>query len=193
MAKTPKDGSLIYHLTSLDNLESIFQNGLLSRDAVRDFVDVADEDIIEHRRLKGLNNLVPFHFFGANPFDGSVQLGHPDKKFVFITLQRKYARSKGFKILPKHPLSLTDCNLIDYDGGMKKINWDKMAERDYSDKECKEICMAECLTDTKVDAKDFFAIYVPDEAAKDSVVELRDRIVGSTNSFYVDVLSYIFV
>lgn len=45
-----KDGKLLYHLTKLKNLESIIQNGLLSREAVLKkrllFQDVADKEII---------------------------------------------------------------------------------------------------------------------------------------------------
>lgn len=193
MAKAPKEGKLIYHLTSIDNLESIFEKGLLSRNDLESFTDIANEEIIKHREEKGLNNLIPFHFFGANPFDGAVQKKHCDKKFVFITIQRTYAKSNGFKILVKHPLSLEDCILFDYDKGIDKINWDKMAERDYSDNECKEICMAECLSEKKVDAKDFFAIYVPDEDTQLIVNKLREKVFGSNNYFHVNVLENIFL
>jgi len=187
MATPPKDGKLIYHLTSLDNLESIFMNGLLSREDVKDFIDVADKEIIEHRKEKKLNNLVPFHFFAGNPFDGKVQLKHPDKKYVFITLERIYAKKNGFKILPKHPLALDDCLLMDYDPGLEKIDWEKMRERDYSDRECKETCMAECLSEIKIDAKNFYAIYVKDEETKELVTKLRDKIIGKNNSIRVYV------
>ena len=193
MATPPKKGKLLYHLTLTDNLESILQNGLLARDAIKEFVDVADHEIIAHREEKRLNSFVPFHFFGGNPFDGSVQLNHQDKKFVFITLKRTYARENGFKILPQHPLSLDDCTLLDYDDGMEQINWTKMSERNYSDQECKEICMAECLSNRKIDATDFHAIFVPDQRTKDLVIRLRNKVIGTKNSFYVDILNSIFV
>lgn len=193
MAKPPKDGKLIYHLTSLDNLESIFTNGLLCRENLKDFIDVADKDIIEHRKEKELNNFVPFHFFALNPFDGKVQKVHDKKKFVLITLERTYAKKNGFKILVKHPLSLIDCTLLDYYDGFKNIDWDKMNERDYLDNDCKETCMAECLTDKKIDAKDFYAIFVPDEETKKIVEELRDKFIGNKNSFYINTNSYFFV
>ena len=193
MAKPPKEGKLIYNLTSIDNLESIFNNWLLPRDVIKYFIDVADKDIIELRKEKKLNNLVPFHFFAANPFDGAVQLGHPNKKFIFITLERTYAKKNGFKILPKHPLALDDCLLMDYDAGIEKIDWEKMSERDYSDNECKETCLAECLSDKKIDAKNFYAIFVKYEETKEFVIHLRDQIIGKNNSFYVNVLSNIFV
>ena len=43
----------IYHLTALENLESIIENGLLSRKTLAElgpkFIDVADPEIIEKR------------------------------------------------------------------------------------------------------------------------------------------------
>jgi len=192
MATAPKDGKLIYHLTSIENLESIFRNGLLSRDGVHDFTDVADKQIIDLRQEKGLNNLVPFHFFAANPFDGAVQLAYPDKKFVFITIARTYARRNGFKVLTRHPLSLEDLTLLSYEDGINQIDWDKMSERNYSDSECKEICMAECLSDRAIGARDFFSISVKDEEDKRIVEDLRDRTVGKIGTFYVNVQEYNF-
>ena len=64
-----KDGKLLYHLTKLSNLDSIIQNGLMSR---RDleckgllFEDVADPEILVKRNCYGLDRYIPFHF---NPY-----------------------------------------------------------------------------------------------------------------------------
>lgn len=193
MAKSPKNGKLLYHLTSVDNLRSILTHGLQARDSIKDFVDVADKEIINHREEKGLNNLVPFHFFGANPFDGAVQIGHPDKKFVFITLRRVFAKENDFKILPRHPLSLDDCTLLDYDKGIEEINWELMEQRDYNNHECKEICMAECLSESKINAINFHTIYVPDEKTKELVENLRQEIFKNPDVFNIEILNSIFV
>jgi hypothetical protein len=48
--KRIEDQKLIYHLTALDNLHSIINNGLLSRNSINSFIDIADFDIIELRR-----------------------------------------------------------------------------------------------------------------------------------------------
>lgn len=48
--ETAKTGKMLYHLTKLDNLESIIENGLLPRKMVIDrkinFGDIANADII---------------------------------------------------------------------------------------------------------------------------------------------------
>jgi hypothetical protein len=96
MSKTPKDGKLIYHLTSMDNMEGILRNGLLSRGILDQFDDVAEQEIINHRESKGLNKFVPFHFFAGTPFDGVVQKTYVDKTFVFLTLRRTFAQENNF-------------------------------------------------------------------------------------------------
>ncbi|MGX5863858.1 DarT ssDNA thymidine ADP-ribosyltransferase family protein [Enterobacter cloacae] len=54
---------LLYHLTSLANLPSILENGLMSRfDLDGDFEDVADAEILEGREKYNLHKMVPFHF-----------------------------------------------------------------------------------------------------------------------------------
>ncbi|GAA0248754.1 DUF4433 domain-containing protein [Pseudomonas rhodesiae] len=45
-----KEQKLLYHLTSLDNLSSIFQNGLKPRAQLRAFEDVADAEILKKRQ-----------------------------------------------------------------------------------------------------------------------------------------------
>ena len=54
MAKSIKDGKLLYHLTAIDNLENIFNNGLLSRKDALDKKlirsDIADYEIIKKRK-----------------------------------------------------------------------------------------------------------------------------------------------
>ena len=50
MAKNPKEGKLLYHLTALENIESIFKNGLLPRNKIKShFTNVADDRILEER------------------------------------------------------------------------------------------------------------------------------------------------
>jgi len=193
MAIPPKEGKLIYHLTAIDNLKDIFRNGLRPRNQIGKFIDIADEEIIGHREKEELNNLIPFHFFAPSPFHGNVQKFYPDKKFVYITVLRGFAKANDFKILIKHPLSLEDCIPIRYELGMGQIDWGTMAKRDYTDHECKEICLAECLTDKIILPKDFFSIYVKSEEDKKIVETLRNETIGEDSTFYINVLNTIFV
>ena len=55
-----RDQKLFYHLTSLENIPSIFSEGLKARTKLVAFRDVADHQIIEKRRSLGLEVLSLF-------------------------------------------------------------------------------------------------------------------------------------
>ena len=62
-----KNGKLLYHLTNIDNLDSILKNGLLPRNKLKElkgslnFDDIADKRIIMERDCMGLGDYIPFH------------------------------------------------------------------------------------------------------------------------------------
>ena len=72
-----QQGKLLYHLTRLDNLESIILHGLVPRKVVKAhsvrFSDVADPMIITRRTELGLDEYVPFHFHPYSSFDTTLQ------------------------------------------------------------------------------------------------------------------------
>lgn len=187
-----RDRKLIYHLTSLDNLDSILEEGLLSREEMEYFDDVANPEIILFRKENGLNNLVPFHFFTGNPFDGRVQIDYPDKEFVYITLRRKYAEDNSFKIIPMHPKAMRPLKVYEYTEGFVLIEWDIMDTKNYLDEYCKHVCMAECLSPRGIRPEEFFAIYVKSEKIKQKIKKKARRIIGSV-PFYVDVMEQMFL
>tara|TARA_R110001583_G_scaffold85875_1_gene224965 strand:- start:2008 stop:2586 length:579 start_codon:yes stop_codon:yes gene_type:complete len=158
-----KTQSLLYHLTDIANIPSILEKGLLSRSQLSDFVDVADGDIIESRKNLGLEDYVPFHFFGGSPFDGRVQLDNADKNFALISVRRTIAVANNWKIIPKHPLANGTVKVWEYSEGFDAIDWEKMNERDYHDEESRSICMAECLSPAMVIASRFAYIFVAND------------------------------
>lgn len=180
MAKSPKDGQLIYHFTCLDNLLSIIEHGLLPRNRISGFKDVADPEIILQRGEYGLNDYIPFHFFCRNPFDGVVQKTHPDFEYMYLTITRRAAIKHDFKILPTHPIYFFHNyqniypeqfknNFIipfDYTDGYDRIEWDIMNKRDYGDEKCKQVCMAECLYKGTIGIQAFSGIYVKTKSAE---------------------------
>lgn len=186
-----KNGRLIYHLTKLENLESIIDNGLVSRKLVHNhdvkFSDVADKKIIVKRVELGLDSYVPFHFHPYSSFDKAVKSDNPDADFVYITLQRSLARSNDFKILPRHPLANEGFELLDYDQGMKAIDWDAMHTHGTEDDYIRNVKMAECLTEKIVPVKCFNSICVKDERVKGIVEKMfKDRQL-EFNPPYVNV------
>ncbi|GKX45260.1 MULTISPECIES: DarT ssDNA thymidine ADP-ribosyltransferase family protein [Pectobacterium] len=181
-----RDKKLLYHLTCIDNLESIIDTGLRSRSSLKgNFKDVADGEIIQGRGAKALEEMVPFHFFAGNPFDGRVLVDNKTLEFCMITVQRNVAQKNKWKILPKHPLASEGVELMDYDKGMKSIDWEVMDKRDYKDTNCKLVCMAECLSTETVLPSSFFCIYVKDASAKKRVEQwVKDKDLN----FYIDIM-----
>lgn len=174
-----KEQKLLYHLTSIENLSSIFQNGLKPRAQLDAFADVADVEILRKRQALELERYVPFHWFAANPFDGSVQRSRPDSQFVVISVHRNFAIRNRWKVIPHHPLADDGIQLLDYAEGFEAINWDAMNVRDYHDPQCKSICMAECLSPDVVSAGDFFKVFVSN-AEVEALCEIKMREAGVT-------------
>ncbi|HHS7810122.1 MULTISPECIES: DarT ssDNA thymidine ADP-ribosyltransferase family protein [Pseudomonas] len=161
--KSIKDQKLLYHLTSVENLDGIFRDGLKPRAGLSGFKDVADAEILKKRQALQLDNYVPFHWFAKNPFDGSVQRSRPEAQFVLISVYRSTAKQYGWKVIPRHPLAGDSIQLLDYEQGFEAIEWDVMSSRDYLDPHCKSICMAECLAPGVVKPDAFFKIFTPSE------------------------------
>lgn len=191
----PKDGKLLWHLTALENLESIFANGLLSRkklDGLKGFVDIANREILDCRSKFGLEHYIPFHFMQLTPFAGGVMKEHTDKKFVYLTIKRTIAKSKNFKIITKHPLNESAKIYDTFQAGIDAINWTLMdGFRDYSIHEVKETCMAECVCHfEQIDISVFHCIYAKNEDDKKFVINLAKKY---NVSIYVDVNEKLFV
>ena len=167
-----KDQSLLYHLTDINNLPLILQHGLLSRSQLSTFSDIADQEIISSRRILGLENYVPFHFFAKSPFDGIVQKSNTDKTFILITVQRNLAKTKNWVIIPQHPLSMETAQIMDYSSGIEAIDWEAMELRDYANQHSSNVCMAECLSPDTVHPSLFFSIFVKDSSSHKQVMQL---------------------
>lgn len=194
-----REGKLLYHITAVENLESIFIHGLLSRkDALEKGIirkDVADPKIIEKRTELGILQYVPFHFFEKTPFTHIVYEEHSDTTFCVITVYRTFAQKNNFKICTAHPLSENPkAEILDYDEGMKQISWKsidvdwdkikkglvRLTDRDDN------VRMAECLATSPVLPQYFQAIYVPSEKVKKQVEKLAKKVLGSY-SFYINI------
>lgn len=162
-----KNGRLLYHLTHIDNLESILNNGLLSRNDANQlgsFLDVANQDIIRNRHHHELDDYVLFHFHPYSAFDVAVKETYGKENFVYITITRELARENNFKIVPRHPLN-GEFELFDYEEGFQLIDWETMETqmKDFTDDDekaqAKQIKMAECISEEPISASDFFRIH----------------------------------
>ncbi len=165
-----KEKKLLYHLTKVNNMETIINCGLLPRRYLLEqgmlFGDVADPQIISKREELGLDKYTPFHFHPYSAFDVAVKNTHSAEKFVYICIRRALAEFNNFKILIKHPLSQQECVLYDYIEGINNIDWDTMEKTGTKDEYSRNVKMAECLTDKCIPAELFQCVYVPDKETK---------------------------
>lgn len=188
------------HLTKLENLDNILKYNLISREALIDngiyFKDVADAEILDGRSLNNLQYYVPFHFYAGNPFDWKVQNNHKNSNFIYICITRELAEYNNFKIIPMHPLSMNPFKIYNYKEGMKEINWNLMETRNYRDPKCKQICMAECITELTIPYEHFQSIAVKDEKTKEIVenkIKKYECINGKKHhNIHIDVRPYWF-
>ncbi len=171
MAKHPKEGKLLYHITALENVEGILLNGLLPRMALKEFKDIADKDILSKRHKYNLEEYTPFHFFSGTPFSGGVQKSNQDIEFAYLCIKRSVAEIKGFKIVPKHPVNFNGEPLI-WAIGINEIDWDIMGERNFHDHNCKEVCMAEAIYKGAISLEEISCIYVKSAKALGMITDL---------------------
>jgi hypothetical protein len=167
-----KEQKLLYHLTSLKNLPSILEKGLLARSELQKFDDVADPEILIGREKLGLEKMVPFHFFSRNPFDGNVQSKNPKTDFILISISRTFAAANEWNIIPRHPLAGREIEKLSYSDGIEAIDWEAMSNRDYSDAHSKSVCMAECLSPITILPNEFFSLFVANTVVKSTVEKL---------------------
>ncbi|WP_288868516.1 DarT ssDNA thymidine ADP-ribosyltransferase family protein [uncultured Parvimonas sp.] len=173
MSNKIKEGQLLYHLTKLSNLNSIIHNGLVCRKNLTKknikFLDVADLAILNKRKSLDLDSFVPFHFHPYSSFDVAVKNSYKSEEFIYICCLRSLAKEKGFKILPKHPLSDSEYKIFDYEDGIIEIDWEAMESSSTDSVYCKNVRMAECLCYSEVPVSDFYCIYVKNIEVKNFV------------------------
>ncbi|MEG2439918.1 MAG: DarT ssDNA thymidine ADP-ribosyltransferase family protein [Acetivibrio sp.] len=171
-----KTGKLLYHLTELNNLDSIIKYGMLPRKTIIErkirFDDVANAEIITKRQELGLDKYTPFHFHPYSAFDVVVKNTHRGQDMIYLCINRKTARKNEFRILPKHPLTLQECKIYDYDNGFNLIDWDTMIEINREDDYAKHVKMAECLTEKRIAIDAFTCMFVASEQVKEKVIRI---------------------
>ena len=194
MPKPPSQGKLLYHITHIENLQSILLHGLRPRKYIEShkfaITDIADPDIINKREFyeSPLSQYVPFHFYAKNPFDGVVCRAYGSHNMAIITIQRSLHSTGAFNgkffIIPSHPLDTGEAELLPYDIGINRIRWDilDMQEgRDYHDPEIRKACLAECVVDSVIPSCMFYKIFVQKE-------ETEERILHMNNPYRVEII-----
>lgn len=174
--ETAKNQNLLYHLTKLSNLKSIIDHGMLPRRKVIEqrlgFGDIADAQIISKRQELGLDIYTPFHFHPYSAFDVVVKHKYQNEDMIYLCITRRKAQHDNYKILPKHPLSVSECQLYNYDEGFERIDWETLQEKNRLDGYAKQVKMAECLTEKTIYINEFYCMYVKSDIVRDKVIRI---------------------
>lgn len=174
--ETAKNQNILYHLTKLSNLESIIEHGMLPRRKVIEqrlqFGDIADAQIISKRQELGLDIYTPFHFHPYSAFDVAVKHTYRNEDMIYLCITRRKAQLDNYKILPKHPLSVSECQLYNYDEGFERIDWETLQEKNRLDGYAKQVKMAECLTEKTIYINEFYCMYVKSNIVRDKVLRI---------------------
>ncbi len=190
-----KNEDFIYHMTSIDNLDSILKNGLLSRNELRrrglTAKTVSNERTIWRKRDPRCYSCVPFHFFEPTFFTYRITNGFKAENFCYIAVARSYAEEHGFMASTKS-LDAVDAEILPYKEGFERIDWETMDKRNYHLQEKREVCDAECLSPSFVAVSDFCCIYVRTEEEESRVRDIVDSILGSDSKLEVEVSSELF-
>lgn len=183
MATPPSQGKLLYHITHINNLPSILENGLMSRKELLKtgyhFMDIANPDILSKREnyREALSKFVLFHFYPKNPFDGAVCKEYGSENMVIITIWRSAHEQNEFFIIPSHPLDCDEPDIYSYEQGFDLIRWDILdmeTGRDYHDPEIRKACMAECIMDYVIPPEAFAYVYVKNESVKSKILPMNN-------------------
>lgn len=193
-----QSGKLLYHLTTIDAFESIVVHGLLSRDELNkqeiEFVDTANHDILNERKRLNLSKFVPFHFHIHTSYDTLIKSIHLNETFIYLCLDRNYARDNNFLILPIHPASNEQPNICSYDVGIKKINWEIMElkktdplPQGVDEHKRTLVRMAECLSPKSIPITDFLSIAVKDDKSRAILLDIFNKHKIKRNLPYINV------
>jgi len=189
-----RSGKLLYHLTKIDNLESILNLGLLSRRSLEDknkkFKDITEKTAVESSKELELDKFVPFHFSPYTSFDNVDREKFSDN-LIYICVDRECAKNKNFKIIPKKPINTDKIELMNFNAGMEEIEWKYMGKCYDCNDEITEIRGAECVTEDCVSMDSVFSIYVKDQETETRVMNVLKK-KNKSEDIYVNIIPEFF-
>ena len=181
MRRAPSQGKLLYQMTSLYNIPSIIEHGIISRKMLEStripFNDICSYNVSENRKHSqlGLSAYVSFHFFPRTLFEKSAcnRIGYDNLAIISIYRPKNSEKVNQYKIIPTHPLSGGNHQLFTYKNGIQKVRWNILDDYDaydhkydYTNNMTRCATMAECLVPQKVEPDEIAWIFVYNEKGK---------------------------
>ncbi len=166
-----RDKQLLYHLTSLRNLPSIVEHGILPRAELARrglaFDDVGDPEILARRASLSLDELVPFHFVPKTPFAYQVAHREGQGSLMFACVRRDRARRRGYGVIPAHaPANATararPPDVLGWDEGFDVVDWARIDTGGdwHTDRRLRSALMAEAVSFERIPPGDVAVIFV---------------------------------
>jgi hypothetical protein len=178
------DEQLFWHLTEYSYIQNILENGLLSRSKlIEENIRVNDrspQNLTKDREKKGLDKLVPFHFFPGNAYDIREFKEHKDKEFCYITISRKLAKDcSKYKILLEYSNHNDNIQLFEYNDDIERQIKKRSQNTDYSNRLNIVKTLGECLALDDVKHNHFYSIIVKTDKQKIDIEKLSNKLFST--------------
>lgn len=152
-AQNIQEQSFLYHLVKLNEVETLFKNGLRPTQQI------------------GTKNYLSFEFYPYAPSILAVQKAHPEDIYVYFCISRERAAELGYQILIQDPKQHTQ-NLYRYEEGFLRIDWKSMEQMSDENKEMK---ITQCVSDTVLAYEEIQNIFVPDDKTAANVEKFSQK------------------
>lgn len=172
-----KEDNFVYHITTLNNFNSIINNGIIPRKQLIEnefsFVDIANPDIINKRSTdaKVLFHLTPYNIF-------SYALRNKFTDWVYILVSKQNIEKHNYKVVKNHPLNECAEYFDTFEIAYIHIDWEKMKHpysRWYDSAQTIDISrikMSEVQVDGIIDITEIGSILVGDLMTGEQIVQL---------------------
>lgn len=158
---------MIYHITHIDNLESIIELGLLCHNDAPTEIDISNMSINDVRKEKkepfynrSLHDYVPFFFNPRNPMWFSLKDEYKDNMIILAFDEDELDLDNNVIFTDKNARNNNAEFFNDKYDAMENIDWDLVwSEKSDRDKDMKSAMMAEILILKKIPIKYLKKIY----------------------------------
>lgn len=164
----------LFHLTDIDNLQSILEKGLLSHSIVRNLkvsqIDISNKSVNSRRAF--IHNKVPLYFNPLNPMNSVLR---NNNKLIILEFDKR--------ILLLNDICFTDGNAASHEThfytsitDLKKLDWECINGKYWSDYfDGKRKRCAEVLVSNKIDPNMIISIHCKNESILDKVNKITNQ------------------
>ena len=186
----------IHHLTHIENLKSILENGLKPRNELKqnEFKNTANNEIITKREeYKSLNDYIPFHINKLQityriPYNYVVCKKEGNKNIIILSCKTENLLSKEIIYQLYHPVSNYKCEYVSNNEKefIKKLEEEENKLKyeynfNYSNPRVKEFLMSEILVKGILYLDNKWKIYVYSD-------EIKNKIENCIGNKKIDVI-----